>query len=59
MQLGAKIWKISERILRFVIEYNSNQSISSTKGCEGKHLPSKQKKDPSPVSWTWKRILIK
>ena len=36
MQLGTKVRKISERVLRFIVEYNSNQAISDTKGCEGK-----------------------
>ena len=58
MQLGTKVRKISERVLRFIVEYNSNQATSYTKGYEGK-TPTRQKKDPSPVVWTWKRILIK
>ncbi len=43
MQLGAKIWKISERVLRFIVEYNSNQATSYTKRCEGK-TPTQQTK---------------
>ena len=34
-----KIRKISERVLRFIVEYNSNQAISYTKGYEGKAPP--------------------
>jgi hypothetical protein len=59
MQLGTKVRKISEKVLRFIVEYNSNQPISYTKGCKGKTPTRQTKKDPSPVVWTWKRILIK
>ena len=59
MQLGTKVRKISERVLRFIVEYNSNQPISYTKGCKGKTLPDKQKKIRLQVISTWKRILIK
>ena len=48
MQLGTKVRKISERVLRFIVEYNSNQAISYTKGYEGKAPPRQTKKDPSP-----------
>ncbi|WP_454895895.1 hypothetical protein, partial [Alloprevotella tannerae] len=43
-----KIRKISERVLRFIVEYNSNQAISYTKGCKGKTPTLQTKKDPSP-----------
>ena len=46
MQLGTKVRKISERVLRFIVEYNSNQPISYTKGCKGK-TPTRQTKKRS------------